>query len=231
MIIKDKILGKDVYLNENQYIAAKTIESTPTIAFYLIIALVFLAFTSIWIVLFFVILFLTHVICNNKQSEQNFENEEINIPRIAFRYANKFTVGLFLIPLLPVGLGYLNFHYLIASDDWIGPSHFYFDDIYWILKYHRYMFICWLLITISSAWLSGLIVEDAVASYLTEVSTPKRSIISSGKWLSIVFTICVEVITFFDGQFLALHPLKIAFCKILTFIPYTVLQELDYILR
>ena len=117
MLIKDELFGKEAYLNEEQYTALKTGEGAVSIALYLSIALIFLTFTSVWIVLFLFFLYLTHTIYNNSENPAP-DWTKWDFMRIACYQANRITVGFFMIPLLPLIIGYVLFHYNIHLGQW-----------------------------------------------------------------------------------------------------------------
>lgn len=229
MLIKDELFGKEAYLNEEQYAALKTGEGAFSIALYLSIALIFLTFTSVWIVLFLFFLYLTHTIFNNSENPAS-DWTKWDFARIACYQANRITIGFFMIPLLPLIIGYFGFHFDSHAVQLVGP-YFTFNDIPWIISNHRYMFLFWAIITGLSAWIGGFVVSDSVRTYLTQVSEPKENIITYSKWATIIFTISVEIIAFFDGQFApTLRPLEIALGKLLLSVVYLVGHEIEYII-
>lgn len=229
MLIKDELFGKEAYLNEEQYAALKTGEGAISIAFYLSIALIFLTFTSVWIVLFLFFLYLTHTIYNNSENPTP-DWTKWDFMKIACYQANKITVGFFMIPLLPLIIGYVLFHYNFNLGQWEGP-YFTFNDIPWIISNNRYTFLFWAIITGLSAWLGSLLVSDSIQTYLAQVSEPKENIITYSKWATIIFTVSVEIIAFFDGQFAStLRSLEIALGKLLLSVVYLVGHEIEYII-
>lgn len=229
MLIKDELFGKEAYLNKEEFATLKSAEGGIAIAFYLAIVLMFLTFTSVWIVLFLFFFCLTHVIYSNSDNPAP-DWTSSDFRKIAYYQANKITVGFFMIPLLPLIIGYFNFHFDFHSSQLAGP-YFTFNDIPWIIRNCRYTFLFWAIITGLSAWIGGFIVSDSIRTYLAQVSEPKANIIAYSKWATIVFTVSVEIIAFFDGQFApTLRPLEIALGKLLLSVVYLVWHELAYII-
>ena len=231
MLIKDELFGKEIYANPEEWAKAKGTEGAITGAFYLVIAIAFLTFTSVWIALFLLFLILTYVFYNTNSGDTDLGWDKWDFVRISFYQANKFTIGLFMVPLIPIALGLLNLYMNASSDTWEGPVAFTFSDIHWILTYHKYKFIGWLITTGLSAWIGSTIIANSVRVYLTQVSAPNKSIVTFFRVLTIVFTITAGVIAFFDGEFApTLRPLELKLGSFLFSIVNFIGDEIEYIL-
>lgn len=231
MLIKDELFGKEIYANPEEWAKAKGTEEALTGAFYLVIAVAFLTFTSVWITLFVLFLILTYVFYGINKGDTDLGWDKWDFVRISFYQANKFTIGMFMIPLIPIALGLLNLYMSASSDNWEGPVAFMFSDMNWILAHHRYKFFGWIITTGLSAWIGSTIVANSIRVYLIQVSVPNQSIVNFFRIFTVIFTITASVIAFFDGEFApALRPLELKIGSFLFFVVDFIGNEIDYIL-
>lgn len=231
MLIKDELFGKEIYATPEEYLKTKGTESAITGIFYIVIVIAFLTFTSVWFTLFFVFLILTHILYYTNKGNTDLGWTKWDFVRVSFYQANKFTIGMFMVPLVPIALGILSLYMSASNDTWEGPVAFTFSDIHWILAYHKYKFIGWLITTGLSAWIGSTMVANSVRVYLTQVSTPNQSIVTFFRVFTIAFTIAAGVIAFFDGEFApTLRPLELKLGSFLFSIVNFIGDELEYIL-
>lgn len=230
MLIKDELFGKEIYATPEEYLKAKGTESAITGIFCIVIAIAFLTFTSVWLTLFFVFLTLTCILYYTNKGNTDLGWTKWDFVRISFYQANKFTIGIFMIPLVPIALGILNLYMSASSDTWEGPVAFTFSDINWILVYHRYIFLSWIITTGISAWIGSTIVANSIRVYLTQVSTPNQSIVTFFRIFTIIFTITAGIVAFFDGEFApTFRPLELKLGSFLFSVVNFIGGEIEYI--